>query len=108
MLPEQATSAAENPASYFLFFISGIMTEPIAAVSATPEPEIPPMIMPLIATTCARLPLILPTKARAKLMILLVIPPWLISAPASMNRGTAIKGNESSAVNRRWLKTAMG
>ena len=108
MEPQQAHSAPENDFSYLRLVISGTMMAPMAAASATPEPEIPPMMIPVIATTMARPPRMGPTKQSAKSMILLVMPPWLISAPASINSGMAISENESTAVNILWDMTVSG
>ena len=74
------------------------MTVPKAAVSATPEPEIPPMMMPEMATTCAREPRIPPTMERAKAIMASVMPPLLMKLPASMKSGMAMSGKESMAV----------
>lgn len=108
MEPQQAHSAPENGFSYFLFVISGTIIAPMAAASATPEPDIPPIIIPVIATTMASPPRIGPTKQRQKSMIRFVIPPWLIKAPASINNGIAISGKESTAVNILWARTVIG
>ena len=74
----------------------GIMSPPTAAVVAGPEPEIAEKSMHARMVTWARPPRTLPTKQSATEMRRLLMPPFSMSAPASRNMGTAMKGNLSS------------
>ena len=71
---------------------------PTAAVSAAADPDIPAKNILATMDTAARPPDIHPTRASAKFTILLEIPPESIRAPASIKRGTAIRGKESTAL----------
>ncbi len=77
------------------------MMEPTAAVSAVDEPEIPAKIIEAITDTMARLPLIKPKQALENSTILREMPPLSINPPASINKGMAMMGHESRAVNMR-------
>jgi hypothetical protein len=78
--------------------MAGIMMEPIAAVSAAVDPDIPEKKISDTITTMARPFLKWPTRAVARLTSLREIPPVSIKAPARMNRGMARRGKESQPV----------
>ena len=59
--PAAAKTAVANSGGYFNFFIAGIATEPIAAVFALGEPEIPDISIVENITTKANPPRICPT-----------------------------------------------
>ena len=67
------------------------MTEPMAALSAMAEPEMPPKIIEAPTTTMPRPPAMNPKAARAKPMMRRPTPPRLIISPATMNSGIARK-----------------
>jgi hypothetical protein len=78
--------------------MAGIMMEPMAAVSAAVDPEIPEK---KISDTMETIPnpfLKWPTKAWARLTSLIEIPPVSIKAPARIKKGTAKRGKESQPV----------
>ena len=69
--------------------ISGIITEPIEAVSATDEPEMQPNRVEATMLTSARPPRIQPTKTRARFTKRRAMPPSAMIAPASTKKGMA-------------------
>ena len=68
-----------------------IITEPMAALSAMAEPEMPPKIIEAPTTTMPSPPGMKPKAARAKPMMRRPTPPRLISSPATMKSGMARK-----------------
>ena len=90
MVEEATVMPLANSAVYPFFFISGISTAPIEAVSDTDDPEIPPNIMLANTFTAPRPPRNLPTKSRLKSISRVVIPPAFIKSPMRTNRGKAI------------------
>jgi hypothetical protein len=74
------------------------MIEPMAAVSAAVEPEIPEKKISETIETMPRPFLKCPTKAWARLTSLNEIPPVSIKDPAKMKKGTARRGKESDPV----------
>ncbi|MPM95263.1 hypothetical protein SDC9_142417 [bioreactor metagenome] len=81
--------------------MAGIIIDPMAAVVAAPEPDIAAKNIQATIDTRPRPPDIQPIRVFAKLINLLDIPPLSIRLPASIKKGTAIKGKESVAVKRR-------
>jgi hypothetical protein len=75
--------------------MAGIITEPIAAVSAVVEPDIPEKKTSDTIETMPRPFLKWPTRALDRLTSLTEIPPVSIKEPARMNRGMARKVKES-------------
>jgi hypothetical protein len=82
--------------------MAGIMIEPIAAVSAAVEPEIPEKKISETIETMPKPFLKWPTKARARLTSRREIPPVSIKDPARMKKGTARRGKESEPVKIFW------
>ena len=72
--------------------MAGIITEPIAATSATAEPEISAKNKDTPTLTMARPPRRKPINAETNAISRLEIPPVFIKAPARMNKGIAING----------------
>ena len=72
-----------------LFSICGIITEPIAEVSATAEPEMPLRNVVATTLTTERPPRtrVKPTKTSAKATSRLAMPPSAMIAPASTKNG---------------------
>ena len=97
--PAAAINAVAKSMSYPFFFMAGIMIEPTAAVSAVDDPDTPAKIIEAMTETMPRLPLTNPKQALENSTILLEIPPLSINSPASINKGIAIIGHESRAVN---------
>ena len=102
IVAEEAMTAAAISGGYFAFFIAGMRIVPVAAASATEEPDIPAMIMLTTTETLASPPVMCPTRARANLTRRSVTPPFSINSPASMKRGTARSGKESSPYMKFW------
>ena len=75
--------------------ISGIITEPTDAVSATDEPEIAPKKVEARMFTSASPPRMKPTKILATLMSRAAMPPSAMMAPASTKNGMARRGKLS-------------
>ena len=91
--------AAAKRALYFFRFISGINTEPIAATSATAEPEISAKNSDTPTLTIASPPRTKPMSDDTKLINRRDIPPVFISAPARTKRGMAISGKDVAPLN---------
>ena len=89
-----AITALENAGLKPRFFISGSKTVPVAAASASAEPEHPDIIKFAVTPTLANPPLRCPTSVEAKPTILRVTPVTFISSPAKMNNGIANKTKE--------------
>jgi hypothetical protein len=75
--------------------MAGSVTEPIAAVSALEEPEMPENSMVASTTTRPRPPRIPPTNTVASATMRRAMPPCPMMAPDRMNSGMARSGNES-------------
>ena len=75
--------------------MAGIRTVPLPAASATPEPDIPAMIMFVTTTTWASPPRMWPTSVLAKSTSRSVIPPVFMRLPARMKKGMARRGKVS-------------
>ena len=75
--------------------ICGIITEPIAEVSATDEPEIQPNKVDANMLTKAKPPRIKPTNTLAKLISRFAIPPSAMMPPANTKNGIASKEKSS-------------
>ena len=88
--------------------MAGIMIDPIAAVSAVEEPDIPENNIVESTTTIPIPPLMCPTRLLANLVKRTEIPPVSINSPARMKRGAANKGNESNPVKIRCGTITMG
>jgi len=98
MLQEAQTMAVARAELYPAWVMAGIMIDPMAAVSAAVDPEIPEK---RISETIATIPRPLrkcPTRACASLTSRREIPPVSMSAPARIKRGTARSENESQPV----------
>ncbi len=72
--------------------MAGISTEPMAATSATAEPEISAKNSDTPTFTIARPPRMKPISADVKSISRREMPPVFISAPAKMNNGMAMSG----------------
>ena len=88
--------------------MAGISTVPLPAASATPEPDMPAMIMFVTTTTWARPPRMWPTRVLAKATSRSVIPPVFIRLPARMKNGMARRGNVSIPPISRWTNPSRG
>ena len=71
---------------------------PTAAVVAGPEPEIAPKNIQAKMVAAPMPPVIGPAKLSAKLTQRFEMPAAAIKAPAKINEGSAIKGNEPTEV----------
>ena len=89
--PPAACTAPAKSLSYPDFFIAGMSRAPTAAVSAAAEPEMPAKNMAETTVTAASPPGSQPTKALARSIRRLLMPPFSMISPAYMNSGTAIK-----------------
>ena len=97
--PEIVIKPAANSSSYPSFFISGYMTDPIAATVPGAEPDRAAKKAQATTVAIANPPRILLSKASANRTNRFEMPPSSISFPARMKNGIAIKENESIAVN---------
>jgi len=98
-MPQAAhTIAVARAGLYPAWFMAGMRIEPIAAVSAAVDPDIPEKKISETMDTIPRPFLKWPTRARARLTSLMEIPPVSISAPARIKKGTANNGKESEPV----------
>jgi len=88
--------------------MEGTRTEPTAAVSATAEPEMPPMIMPVRTATMESPPVKCPIRALEKSTARRLMPPWHMISPTRMNPGMARRAKESIPIIRRWAMTCRG
>jgi hypothetical protein len=95
MVELAAVIAQAYSASYPDFFIAGIITPPIEAVSATAVPDIPAKIIdePILANPIP--PRMCPNSLSPKSTIFCVIPPTFIRLPANTNPGIANNTKES-------------
>ena len=69
-----------------------MMIGPVAAMSATAEPEISAKNIEVITFTCASAPFIQPTSAPQKSIRRCVMPELFMIAPARMKSGIAMSG----------------
>src|SRR5258708_4624250 len=99
-LAEAAITAVEKPRPYF-FLSSGPSVEESAAASETAVPETSERIAPASIATCGGPPPTRRTSAFEKAPICAMMPPLIISSPATMNSGIAISGNELTAAIMR-------
>ena len=83
--------------------MAGIMNAPTAEVVAMAEPEIAAKNMQVTVVTMLRPPAMKPMNVSKKFRIRLAMPPPLIRLPASMKKGTAISGKESTPVMDFWV-----
>jgi hypothetical protein len=90
---EDDVIAAANSFEYPRFFISGIIIEPIAATSATAEPDISAKNNETPTFTIANAPRTKPISAETKLISRTVMPVAFMIAPARTNIGIAINEN---------------
>src|SRR5471030_1624608 len=74
-------------------FIIGIITPPMADVSATGDPDTPPKSVDATTSASPSPPFQWPTRLRAKATILSAIPPCSISSPEKMKNGIARNEN---------------
>ena len=74
------------------------MKDPTAEVVATAEPEMAAKNMQVMVVTMLRPPVIRPIKVSKKFRMRLAMPPPLIRLPASIKKGMAIRGKESTPV----------
>ena len=89
---DDEVNAAANRGEYPFFFIAGIRTDPVAATSATADPEISAKNSETPTLTIANPPRTKPISAETKAISRVEMPPVFISAPARMNSGIAISG----------------
>ena len=75
--------------------IFGIITDPMAAVSATDDPEMQPKSVLASTFTSARPPRMKPTKTDARLMSRIAMPPSAMMPPASTKNGMASSAKSS-------------
>ena len=87
---------------------AGMVSDPIAAVSAAPEPDTPAKIMLARTAASESPPRMRPTSATANFTRRTEMPPRSINSPARMKYGTAIRGNESTMMNIRCGVTTQG
>ena len=86
----------------------GIMTPPMAEVSATGEPETPPNKVDATTFASPRPPFQWPTKLRAKFTILSAIPPCNISSPEKIKKGMARNENTFMPETIIWMAVSNG
>ena len=89
IMEEAAVTATENSLSYPSFSMAGKSIPPIAAVSATAEPDIVAKNTEATMLICASDPRIRPTSSLARRIMSSTRPSLVISSPASINSGTA-------------------
>ena len=98
-VPPVDDAAAANERSYPTLIIAGIISVPIAATVAGPEPDIAAKNMQARIVTHAKPPVTCPINADAKSTRRCERPPYSIKYPASTKNGTATSGNESDELN---------
>ncbi len=103
-----AITALEKAGSKPRFSISGRSTVPVAAASASAEPEQPDMMKFAVTPTLARPPLACPTRLEAKSTMRRVTPVMFISSPAKMNSGMARRTKESTPDVICWANRTIG
>ena len=80
------------------------MMLPMAEAAAAEDPEMAPKSMLAKMFTKARPPGILPTRARARLISRIAMPPLFMMLPARMKKGMASSAKLSMPVAIRWAK----
>ena len=98
-------TAVEKSRGYPLRSISGISTDPMEAVSATAEPEMPPKNVEARIFTSDNPPRTKPTSTLAKATRRRDMPPSAIRAPASTKKGMASSENLFTPL-ASWIITA--
>ena len=88
--------------------MAGSIIEPMAATSATPEPEIAPKNIQETTMTIAMPPRMCPTMLEANLMIRGVMSPSAMRAPARRKSGIASRVKESTPTTMRCAMTSTG
>jgi len=105
---EVIVTAVAKSFGYPEFDIAGIRIDPIAAVSADAEPEMPPKNMLASILLWARPPVICPTSWFANLTSLSPAPLLLIISPARIKSGMASSEKDSILVAIRCTTTITG
>ncbi len=108
IVAELAVTAAEKPGSYPAFFIAGIITPPMAAVSAAEDPETPANSTLPPTLTRPSPPFTQPISELAKSMIRCDIPPPVSSSPTKMKKGIASRLNASMPAKDRLNNAVSG
>src|SRR5712692_4190337 len=93
-------SPAVNAGGYPFWTMAGMITLPIAATSATADPEISAKNIDETTFTMPNPPRMCPTSVEAMLMMRREIPVELMIPPARMNSGMARSGNLAAPENR--------
>ncbi len=93
--PAAANRAVAKGGGYLRFNISGIVIEPIAAVSALAEPHTPEKNIVPKTTTIPKPPRTRPTSTNDMFTMRPAIPPCPIIVPAKIKRGIANSVKES-------------
>jgi hypothetical protein len=88
--------------------MAGSMIDPMAATSATPDPEMAPKSMHDMTMTMAMPPGMCPTRVAANLVMRGVMPPSAMTAPARRKSGMARSVKESTPTTMRWASTRTG
>jgi hypothetical protein len=86
----------------------GIITPPMADVSATGEPDTPPNKVDATTLASPSPPFQCPTRLRAKPTILSAMPPCSISSPEKMKKGMARKENTFMPDVIIWMAVSKG
>ena len=102
--PAEAKRAVEKSVGYLFLFISGNITDPMAAVFALPDPQIAPKKNVEIVTTIPRPPRIRPKNTSVRSTIRRAIPPYDMIAPAKIKNGMASNVKESNPDINFWGK----
>ena len=105
MVDEATVIPAANRFGYPLFSISGIIIDPIEAVSDADDPEMPPKIILASTFTNPNPPRTFRTNSRLKSINRDVIPDSFMTDPITINRGKAIKAYIFSPEKNRCGKT---
>ena len=79
---------------------------PVAEVSATAEPEMPPNSMEVETSTMPSPPRIQPTQAEASATRRRAMPPWSMISPAKMKNGMASSAKMLIPLAICWNTTA--
>ena len=95
---EDDVTAAANAFEYPFSSIAGIRIDPSAATSATADPLISAKKSEALIVTIDSPPRMNPTMAEANAIRRRLIPEAFMIAPARMNSGMAISGNEGRTV----------
>jgi hypothetical protein len=100
-VPLAAQMAAAKSAGYFFLIMDGAMMPPMAATVAGLEPLMAPKNAEATTVMSPRPPRRDPTRVEARRTSRREMPPCSMIPPASMKKGMAMKGKESTAVNIR-------